>query len=293
MGQERTLVLVEGDAMEKVSFSDGIGIAGIILAVILLVLDKAGKLKGGLLIALLCLAGAMTLFLAVGNSFVLDAPTKWRVWRGLLMCSLVAFTYSGLAIWISGGTLQEASDLTAIKPSVILKPFVGPLDPYPDNTNVGGVIWHSFYVDVRLDVVNGHTDIGDVDFLVRLDNSIAGIGQISQFPGVTAFPANDTPSFCLQGTNEAGAPESLPIVPKPGTMQTAPIYRVHCEKMLANTTIHLVVASVALNPPLAPGHLPDSLFAPRRAPKRIQAKGTYVVGGEKYPLELLYEFPAS
>src|SRR5450759_1420312 len=104
---QRTLVFMEGGAMEKVSFSDGIGIAGIILAVILLVLDKAGKLKGGLLLALLCLAGAMTLFLAVGNSFVLDAPARWRVWRGLLMCSLVAFTYSGLAIWISGGTLQE------------------------------------------------------------------------------------------------------------------------------------------------------------------------------------------
>jgi hypothetical protein len=96
----------------RTSFSlDGIGIAGIILATVCLVLDKAGKLKGGLLIGLLCLAGIMTLFLAIGNSFVLDAPSKWKLWRGLLMFSLVIFTYSGLAIWITSES--EITDRTA------------------------------------------------------------------------------------------------------------------------------------------------------------------------------------
>jgi len=85
----------------RISFGDTIGIAGIVLAVVLLVLDKAGKLKGGLLFGLLCLAGAMTLFLALGNGFVADAPEKWRFWRGSLLVCLVGFTYSGLAIWIS------------------------------------------------------------------------------------------------------------------------------------------------------------------------------------------------
>ncbi|MGO9864055.1 MAG: hypothetical protein ACLPLR_10635 [Terriglobales bacterium] len=95
----------------RTSFSlDGVGIAGIILAIVCLVLDKAGKLKGGLLIGLLCLAGVMTLFLAIGNSFVLDAPTKWKLWRGLLTFSLVAFVYSGLAIWISGGSGPELAE---------------------------------------------------------------------------------------------------------------------------------------------------------------------------------------
>jgi hypothetical protein len=85
----------------RVSFSDGIGVFGIILAVVCLVLDKAGKLKGGWLIGLLVLAGAMTLFLAIGNSWVLDASPKWKLWRAILMVSIVAFAYSGLAIWIS------------------------------------------------------------------------------------------------------------------------------------------------------------------------------------------------
>ena len=90
--------------MEKISFSDVIGLGGIAFATVLLVLDKAGKLKGGLLFGLLCLAGAMTLFIAVGNSWVMDAPPKWKLWRGAIAVCFVAFTYSGLAIVISGGS---------------------------------------------------------------------------------------------------------------------------------------------------------------------------------------------
>ncbi|MFZ0212195.1 MAG: hypothetical protein WBE20_08960 [Candidatus Acidiferrales bacterium] len=93
--------------MVKVSSSDVIGVAGIILAMLLVVLDKAGKLKGGWLYGLLFLAGVMTLFVAVGNEWVTDAPTKWRLWRGLSMCCVIGLAYSGLALWIApskGGT---------------------------------------------------------------------------------------------------------------------------------------------------------------------------------------------
>ncbi|HXM67397.1 MAG TPA: hypothetical protein VN911_11740 [Candidatus Acidoferrum sp.] len=87
--------------MDKVSSSDCIGVAGIVLAILLVVLDKAGKLKGGWLYGLLFVAGLMTLFIAVGNDWVMDAPTKWKVWRGLLMFCVVGLTYSGIAIWIT------------------------------------------------------------------------------------------------------------------------------------------------------------------------------------------------
>jgi hypothetical protein len=98
----------------RVSFADGIGFSGIILAVILLALDKAGKLKGGWLLGLLAIAAAMTLFLAIGNSWVLDAPAKWKIWRGTLLVGVVLLTYSGLAIWISGGREpREHVDKTA------------------------------------------------------------------------------------------------------------------------------------------------------------------------------------
>ncbi len=96
--------------MEKISFSDVVGIGGIALATVFLVLDKAGKLKGGWLLGLLCLAGAMTLFIALGNAWVLDSPRKWMFWRGALMVCFVAFTYSGLAIWISGSSGDSKKD---------------------------------------------------------------------------------------------------------------------------------------------------------------------------------------
>jgi hypothetical protein len=86
----------------KVGFSDIVGIGGIVLTIVLLVLDKAGKLKGGWLYVLLIVAGAMTLSIAVGNSWVMDDP-KWRLWRGTFAFAFVALLYSGVAIWISGG----------------------------------------------------------------------------------------------------------------------------------------------------------------------------------------------
>ena len=95
----------------RVSFSDGIGIAGIVLTAVFLVLDKAGKLKGGWLYGLLLLAGAMTLFIAIGNSWVLDAPAKWKLWRAALTTSVTALVCTGAAIWISGASSGAIASL--------------------------------------------------------------------------------------------------------------------------------------------------------------------------------------
>jgi hypothetical protein len=88
--------------MFKVGLSDGIGIVGIVLAIVLVVLDKAEKLKGPWLFVLLAVAAVMTLFIALGNAWVLEAPEKWRLWRGALLFLLVVFVYSGVSIWIGG-----------------------------------------------------------------------------------------------------------------------------------------------------------------------------------------------
>jgi len=104
--------------LEKISFSDVIGIGGIAFATVLLVLDKAGKLRGGWLFGLLCLAGAMTLFIALGNSWVMDSPHKWKLWRGAFMVCFFAFAYSGLAIMISGGSEKSAPDAST-RPSAV------------------------------------------------------------------------------------------------------------------------------------------------------------------------------
>lgn len=98
--------------MEKIGFSDGVGILGIVLAIVLLVLDKAGKLKGGWLFGLLCLAAGMTLFIALGNTWVMDSPSQWKLWRNMFMVALVCLVYSGLAIWIAEPIPSRSAETT-------------------------------------------------------------------------------------------------------------------------------------------------------------------------------------
>ncbi|MGA2992701.1 MAG: hypothetical protein ABSD88_19705 [Candidatus Korobacteraceae bacterium] len=103
--------------MPRFSLSDIIGVAGIVLAVVLVVLDKAGKLKGHWLFILLAVAAFMTLFIAIGNPWVMDAPLRWKIWRGMLMFCIVVLTYSGIALWISPvtQTAKEPAPPPAIK----------------------------------------------------------------------------------------------------------------------------------------------------------------------------------
>ncbi len=179
------------------------------------------------------------------------------------------------------------------QPSVTFGAYLQPDEPYIDGTLLAGIVWQKQFVDVRLDIVNGAVPIQNLDFLVGLDTSVASVGQISQLPGITAFPANAPPAAWLQGTDLNGNPVSVPMTPAPGMMQTAPVYRVNCSAIFANTVIHLVIASIALNPP-ENGQLPKQLFAPRRSPEFIRVTGSYETDSgnslQKHPVEFSYRF---
>ena len=84
--------------MPKLSAEWVLFLLGSILTVVLVVLDKADKLEGGTLIGLLIVAALLALPLALGTSFVSNAPPQWKRWRGALMLFLVAFVYSALTI---------------------------------------------------------------------------------------------------------------------------------------------------------------------------------------------------
>lgn len=177
--------------------------------------------------------------------------------------------------------------------SVTLRAYLQPNEEYLEGTIVAGIVWDKNLVDVRLDIANGARVIQNLDFTVELDTSIGGLGQISQFPGITAFPARAMPPAWLEGTDPTGKPISVPTTQAPGMMAIAPIYRVHCSSIFADTVVHLAVASVALNPVVA-GQLPQQLFAPRRFPKVIRVKGKYeTLNGaavETHPIDFSYEF---
>lgn len=99
----------------ELTFDRILGFLGIISAIVLLVLDKAGKLKGPVLLVLLGVAAVMTLPLALANSWFKDTPwSMLKFSKGAFMVSLVAICYSAVAIWISpaGGKVESSESAT-------------------------------------------------------------------------------------------------------------------------------------------------------------------------------------
>jgi hypothetical protein len=105
--------------MPQMSLDIGLAIGGFILTVLLVVLDKAGKLKGPVLIGLLVLAALMTVPLVLGNPLIGNVPSAWRWWFRGISLVLVVFVYWAIAIWISPLPQEENSsvpDQTSAKP---------------------------------------------------------------------------------------------------------------------------------------------------------------------------------
>jgi hypothetical protein len=95
--------------MFKISLSDGLAVGGIVFTIIFVVLDKAGKLKGPALFFSLAVAAAMTLPLALGNSWVYNAPSGLaKSSRAMLMVCIIGIFYSIILVWISTPTEEKA-----------------------------------------------------------------------------------------------------------------------------------------------------------------------------------------
>lgn len=177
------------------------------------------------------------------------------------------------------------------EPHLTFSAYLQPLDEsYMEGTLLGGIVWEKRYFDTRLDVSNGAIAVKNLNFLIELDTSIAGVGQVSQFPGFIAFPSKTTPAAWLEGLDSKGNPVSVPIAPTLGMANTAQVYRVHCSDVFSDTVIHLVIASIAMNHPQN-GRLPQQLFAERRPPGMIRIEGTYETeDGRTHPVQFSHEF---
>jgi hypothetical protein len=127
--------------MWKIGFSEFLGIVGVVAGILLVVLDKAGKMKNPTtLLLLLGVAAAMMLPLALGNSWVRNAPSLiLKFARGGLAVCLVGVFFFGLAAWIFTSTSDDkevtASPSLSIYPEIIkttpeLKRYFGPDSNY-------------------------------------------------------------------------------------------------------------------------------------------------------------------
>jgi hypothetical protein len=93
--------------MPRMGFSDALAVVSIAATIVLLVLDKADKVKGPMLLVLLAIAAVLMLPIALGNSWVNSTSGMLKFSRGLLMMFVVGIGYSLLAIWISTGEKPE------------------------------------------------------------------------------------------------------------------------------------------------------------------------------------------
>lgn len=114
--------------MVRVSFSDGLAIAGLILAIVLVVLDKAGKLKEPLLLVMLGVAACMAIPLLFGVPWVANAQPGLTLFaRRALMICLLGTTWAGLSVWITSSdntTIAEDAGKAQPKPAAELPSFV-------------------------------------------------------------------------------------------------------------------------------------------------------------------------
>jgi hypothetical protein len=94
--------------MEKISFSDGLAISGLILAIVLVVLDKGGKLKGPVLLGLLAVAACMAIPMLFSIPWVGNAsPALVLFLRRALMIFLLGSVWAGISDWITTSDSAE------------------------------------------------------------------------------------------------------------------------------------------------------------------------------------------
>jgi hypothetical protein len=149
-------------------------LVGLIVGILLVVLDKAGKLTSKpLLLGLLCVCGVLTLPLALGNSWVLS-PTSlgWKLWRGGLLFCITLLGWSAILLWIALEAPSEMRNPEAAASPLCANPVhfqLGPPRPISD-----GVM--SYYVtELIIDNPSGILPITDFNIHYRGD-----VGQISR-----------------------------------------------------------------------------------------------------------------
>src|ERR1700682_4061484 len=93
-----------------------IAVEGIALGTVLLALDRAGKLKGVLLLALLALAVCMLTPVVLTIPWVSHAAPGSQLWaRRLLMLFALGVLWAGLCVWVTAGVSTEP-----LAPSAVL-----------------------------------------------------------------------------------------------------------------------------------------------------------------------------
>ena len=118
--------------MAKLSLELWWAIFGLVLTIMLVVLDKAGKLKGSALLWMLLIAAMMTGPLVLGNPIVEGVSEAWKWWVRGVMMAIVGLSYWAISIWISPLPKLEPSvteNVTRAESAGRVKSQLPPLTP--------------------------------------------------------------------------------------------------------------------------------------------------------------------
>ena len=86
------------------NFDRSLAVGGIALTIVLLVLDRAGKLKGAWLLVLLALAVFLLMPIVLTIPWVSHGLPGSQIWaRRLLVLSSLAVLWAGLSVWVTSG----------------------------------------------------------------------------------------------------------------------------------------------------------------------------------------------
>ena len=119
-------------------------IIGTALTIVFLVLDKAGKLKGPMLLILLAVAAFLILAPLLNIDWVTNAQSTARFSRILLMVSVVGVAYSLIAVWVSPNKVLKA----VAKAKELQTTQQGSVTPSPDEAkpNITPVGYQNTYI---------------------------------------------------------------------------------------------------------------------------------------------------
>jgi len=138
---------------------------------------------------------------------------------------------------------------------------------YADGTEIYGIKWSNRYSELRTVISNdSSTQYHDLEIFIRTDDAIRATSSSSGdqckyspfLPGVLI--ADPT----ITSTDQHGNKETIPVTLNAGT-----VFRVYCDKLLANQTIEIVSAIIP-----NPGN-----SAPRMKPLWALVKATFVAFG--------------
>jgi hypothetical protein len=220
--------------------------------------------------------------------------STWLITLDLIPRLLVTLCFAGaLGLGIYYTLWTRARPTGAVSPGNLeVQALLFP-DPYPDNTDFGGIRWLSIDSDVRVNFINrAPVPLQNLEFIVSFDNAqIKAVANLDNYPGISVLRSNASgpDSFWLTTAENAAIPAQMPL---------AKSYRIRCEKIFDNSIIHFSIAVFSVGrPPDDTSNDPFPKKLVRRPPPAIHIKGSYEIpsisGFEKRPIDFSHSFPAS